>query len=40
MHVDEILLYLREIQEALIQELRDDKYKPNPNQLMVSLLID
>ena len=30
MQVDELLLYLRENQETLIQELRDGKYKPNP----------
>ena len=30
MQVDELLPYLRENQETLIQELRDGKYKPNP----------
>ena len=30
MQVDELLPYLRENQEALIQEIRDGKYKPNP----------
>ena len=30
MQVDELLPYLRENQETLIQEIRDGKYKPNP----------
>ena len=30
MQVDELLPYLRENQEALIQKIRDGKYKPNP----------
>ena len=30
MQVDELLPFLRENQETLIQELRDGKYKPNP----------
>ena len=30
MQVDELLPYLRENQETLIQEIRDGKFKPNP----------
>lgn len=30
MQVDELLPYLRENQETLIQEIRNGKYKPNP----------
>ena len=30
MQVDELLPYLRENQETLIQKIRDGKYKPNP----------
>lgn len=30
MGVDELLLYLRNNQKQLIQELKDGKYKPNP----------
>ena len=30
MQVDELLPYLREYQETLIQEIRDGKFKPNP----------
>ena len=30
MQVDELLPYLRENQSALVQQLRDGKYKPNP----------
>lgn len=30
MQVDELLLYLRENQETLIQEIKEGKYKPNP----------
>ena len=30
MQVDELLPFLREKQESLIQEIREGKYKPNP----------
>ena len=30
MQVDELLPYLRENQETLIQKIRDGRYKPNP----------
>ena len=30
MQVDELLPFLRENQESLIQEIREGKYKPNP----------
>ncbi len=30
MQVDELLLFLRENQETLIQKIREGKYKPNP----------
>ena len=30
MQVDELLPFLRENQETLIQEIREGRYKPNP----------